>query len=192
MTPLQTIIHFPYTAHGRYLVKVSKCCYSDDQVTQECQNSIRDLFFKCTCSIGALLFPAIEEDFIVIEYLQSEIKVSLNLGSAFPSFIGSENAQFVIDKIMPLLATVESLVNEIFRNHIKFYEQIVADHSFEVVILEDSKNTDWVGHVGKVIKAVLEASKEEAEKDDAEPQFKAFYELLKLIDSVWDKFDSLV
>ena len=30
VTPLQTIIHFPYTSYGGYLVKLSKCCISDE------------------------------------------------------------------------------------------------------------------------------------------------------------------
>ena len=90
ITPLESQINFKFSQYGNLMFKVVQCCYSIDRVTEECNKRVRELFLKCTCGVGALVFPAIEGDFIVFDYRDDEIFVRISTGAAFPTFIGIE------------------------------------------------------------------------------------------------------
>ena len=52
---------------------------------------------------------------MTFEYRPAEIYIAVNTGAAFPSFIGNETVQVIIDKLQPLFDMSRDLIHEILR-----------------------------------------------------------------------------
>ena len=115
VTPIEYVIHYRFGIIGLQVFKYMRLCYPEDWVTQECQEKIRTIFYTVTLGLGALLFPAIEKDFIEFEYLEDQIKVTINTGAAFPSFIPTEWVESAIELFKPLFDLAKNFIDMLLR-----------------------------------------------------------------------------
>ena len=189
MTPLVSVLEFHYTRFGNLGIEAMKCFYSQAALSEDCQNRVRDMFQKTTLGVGAILFPAINEKFMVFEYLQSGIKVTLNLGSCFPSFIEQGLVEDIIEKLKPLFDMCRDLIEDMLQMYIGCpYALLIDGSDYEVAIKDAEKNTDWLKHLPDQFKLVLAASRSHFDSGDCPELFKETFELVEKVLDQWGTF----